>query len=145
MASSDVVITTEVDWEALLVSTGSVDTDTESGTLLMAAGCTLVQAKGPGYQHPSWAAAGDWRPLEVDLALEEGTSFLLRWTCASTLVGLATSAWTDWCSPITPITVDGSPEITHRLRYDPNVALLNGENSIVDSGPYFNVEIRLAR
>jgi hypothetical protein len=145
MASSDVVITTEIDWEALLVSTGTVDTDTESGTLLMATGVTLVQAEGPGYLHPSYAAAGDWRPLEVDLALEAGTSLLIRWTCAATLVGLATSEWTDWVSPITPITVDGSPEITHRLRYDPNAALLNAENDIVDAGPYFNIELRLAR
>ena len=144
MAAGLVTVTSQADWEAFVwTPEAAVDLDTEAGTVLLAAGYSAVNGVGPGWQHPNWGAAGDWAPLEFDLALEPGLRFAVRFKCAANQAGLAAADWTDWCANIFPVTVEGAEEITHRLYFDVQTAIDNGE--VEDAGPWFNWEVLLRR
>ena len=144
MGAGIVTVTSQLDFQGFIWTPElAVDLDTEVGTILLAAGYSAVNGVGPGWQHPDWAQAGDWAPVEWDLALEPGLRFALRFKCAATQGGLAAAEWTNWCANIFPVTVVGHAEITHRLYFDPQTAIDNGE--VADLGPWFNWEVLLRR
>lgn len=144
-----VKLTSAVDWGTFVWSPeAAVDLATEPGTVMLATGYATVTGTGPGWQHPNYAAAGDWGELLAFIALEEGLRFWARFCCAANQAGLAAATWTPYYSAVDLYTPDlvEDPDlvgVTHRLRVDVGTEVLNGE--IADAGPWFNLQVMLRR